>query len=176
MREDDCRIRRGKDAEMLTSFRHMAVNMLNNTKTFKAGLKRKKAAMSTQYLSEVLAAGFHGFSQIKITLLSLCTPPVYQVAGYTINRHPDNIPIIPLILIETTRRCPFAPPPLQKLLHYNEQLRPSAWHRYSVPCGFGNFRFIPGEIPSLKLASNSELRWAYHHLFHSFHVLQDFVL
>ena len=35
----------------------MAVNMLNNTKTFKAGLKRKqkKAAMSTKYLSEFLA-------------------------------------------------------------------------------------------------------------------------
>ncbi len=33
------------------------LNMLNNTKTFKAGLKRKqkKAAMSTRYLSEVLA-------------------------------------------------------------------------------------------------------------------------
>lgn len=57
MREDDCRIRRGNAAEMLTGFRHMAVNMLNNTKTFKAGLKRKqkKAAMSTQYLSEILA-------------------------------------------------------------------------------------------------------------------------
>ncbi len=57
MREDDCRIRRGNAAEMLTGFRHMAVNMLNNTKTFKAGLKRKqkKAAMSTRYLSEVLA-------------------------------------------------------------------------------------------------------------------------
>lgn len=44
------------DPEMLSGFRHVAVNMLNNTKTFKAGLKRKqkKAAMSTQYLSEVL--------------------------------------------------------------------------------------------------------------------------
>ncbi len=28
MREDDCRIRRGNAAEMLTGFRHMAVNML----------------------------------------------------------------------------------------------------------------------------------------------------
>lgn len=57
MREDDCRIRRGNAAEMLTGFRHVAVNALNNTKTFKAGLnrKQKKAAMNTQYLSEVLA-------------------------------------------------------------------------------------------------------------------------
>ncbi|WP_299735803.1 ISAs1 family transposase [uncultured Endozoicomonas sp.] len=57
MNEDDCRIRRGNAAEMLATFRHVAVNMLNNTKTFKAGLKRKqkKAAMSTRYLSEVLA-------------------------------------------------------------------------------------------------------------------------
>ena len=57
MNEDDCRIRRKNAAEMLSGFRHVAVNMLNNTKTFKAGLKRKqkKAAMSTRYLSEVLA-------------------------------------------------------------------------------------------------------------------------
>ena len=57
MNEDDCRIRRGNAAEMLSGFRHVAINMLNNTKTFKAGLKRKqkKAAMSTRYLSEVLA-------------------------------------------------------------------------------------------------------------------------
>ena len=57
MNEDDCRIRRGNAAEMLAGFRHVAVNILNNTKSFKAGLKRKqkKAAMSTKYLSEVLA-------------------------------------------------------------------------------------------------------------------------
>ena len=57
MREDDCRIRRGDSAEVLAGVRHIAVNMLNNTKTFKAGLKRKqkKAAMSSRYLSEVLA-------------------------------------------------------------------------------------------------------------------------
>ena len=57
MREDACRIRRGDSAEVLAGVRHIAVNMLNNTKTFKAGLKRKqkKAAMSSRYLSEVLA-------------------------------------------------------------------------------------------------------------------------
>ncbi len=57
MNEDDCRIRRGNAPEMLTTYRHAAVNLLNNTTTFKAGLKRKqsKAAMSTRYLSEVLA-------------------------------------------------------------------------------------------------------------------------
>ena len=56
MNEDGCRIRKGNAAEMLTGFRHIAINMLNNTKTFKAGLKRKqkKAALSPQYLSEVL--------------------------------------------------------------------------------------------------------------------------
>ena len=57
MNEDDCRIRRGNAPEMLTVYRHIAVNLLNNTTTFKAGLKRKqrKAAMSTYYLSQVLA-------------------------------------------------------------------------------------------------------------------------
>ncbi|PJE78095.1 hypothetical protein CI610_02970 [invertebrate metagenome] len=56
MREDDCRIRRGDAAEMLAGFRHVASNLLNNTKTFKAGLRRKqkKAAMSSRYLEEVL--------------------------------------------------------------------------------------------------------------------------
>ena len=53
MREDDCRIRRGDSAEELAGIRHIAVNMLNNTKRFKAGLKRKqkKAAMSEYTLS-----------------------------------------------------------------------------------------------------------------------------
>ncbi|WP_079253982.1 ISAs1 family transposase [Endozoicomonas arenosclerae] len=57
MREDECRIRRNDGAEVLAGLRHVAVNLLNNTKTFKAGLKRKqkKAALSTRYLSEVLA-------------------------------------------------------------------------------------------------------------------------
>ncbi len=40
MREDECRIRRNDGAEILAGFRHIAVNLLNNTKTFKAGLKR----------------------------------------------------------------------------------------------------------------------------------------
>jgi len=57
MKEDASRIRRDNAPEMLSGIRHVAVNMLNQTTTFKAGLKRKqkKAAMSTQYLSEVLA-------------------------------------------------------------------------------------------------------------------------
>lgn len=56
MREDDCRIRRGNAPEMLSGVRRVVVNLLNNTKMFKAGFKRKqkKAAMSTHYLSEVL--------------------------------------------------------------------------------------------------------------------------
>ncbi|MRI34335.1 hypothetical protein EOPP23_15205 [Endozoicomonas sp. OPT23] len=57
MREGDCCIRREDGAEVLAVFRHVAVNLLNNTTTFKAGLKRKQktAAMSARYLSEVLA-------------------------------------------------------------------------------------------------------------------------
>ena len=57
MREDSCRIRRGDAPELFAGIRHVAVNLLNNTKTFKAGLKRKqkKAALSIRYLSEVLA-------------------------------------------------------------------------------------------------------------------------
>ncbi|WP_257280030.1 ISAs1 family transposase [Endozoicomonas sp. ISHI1] len=61
MREDECRIRRNDGAEILAGFRHIAVNLLDSTKTFKAGLKRKqkKAAMSTRYLAEVLAEQAH---------------------------------------------------------------------------------------------------------------------
>ena len=57
MREDACRVRRGNAAELLAGFRHVAINLLNNHKGFKAGLKRKqrKALSSTSYLAEVLA-------------------------------------------------------------------------------------------------------------------------
>ncbi|PJE79149.1 hypothetical protein CI610_01898 [invertebrate metagenome] len=41
----------------MAGFRHIAANLLNNTKTFEAGLRRKqkKAPMSTRYLEKVLA-------------------------------------------------------------------------------------------------------------------------
>ena len=57
-REDDCRIRRESAAENFAAIRHIALNLLNGEKTFKAGKKRKqnKAARSDSYLSEVLAA------------------------------------------------------------------------------------------------------------------------
>jgi len=57
MREDECRIRRGDAAENLAGVRHVAMNLLSNEKTLKAGIKRKrlKAALSPDYLSRVLA-------------------------------------------------------------------------------------------------------------------------
>ena len=57
MREDECRIRRGDAAENLAGFRHVAMNLLTNEKTVKAGIKRKrlKAALSPDYLALVLA-------------------------------------------------------------------------------------------------------------------------
>lgn len=62
MSEDDSRIRREKAAENLAAIRHIAFNLLNSHKTFKAGMKRKqkKAAMNADYLSELLMA--KGFS------------------------------------------------------------------------------------------------------------------
>ena len=62
MREDDSRIRREKAAQNLAGIQHIAFNVLNSHKTFKAGMKRKqkKAAMNTDYLSELLMA--KGFS------------------------------------------------------------------------------------------------------------------
>ena len=41
IREDECRIRRGDAAEKLPGFRHVAMNLLANEKTVKAGIKRK---------------------------------------------------------------------------------------------------------------------------------------
>ncbi len=57
MSEDDCRIRRDDGAEILAGFRHIALNLLKNEKTFKGGIKRKmrRSAMSTEYLSQVMA-------------------------------------------------------------------------------------------------------------------------
>ncbi|GAB2581474.1 ISAs1 family transposase [Nitrincola alkalisediminis] len=55
-KEDACRIRREDAAENLAGIRHIAMNFLKSEKTFKAGIqrKRKKAAMSREYLSQVL--------------------------------------------------------------------------------------------------------------------------
>lgn len=57
MREDDFRIRRGNAAGLLSGGRHIAVNILTENKSFKAGLKRKmkRAGMDEEYLSSVLA-------------------------------------------------------------------------------------------------------------------------
>lgn len=57
MNEDKCRIQREFAGENLAVIRHMALNMLTNEKTFKAGLERKqrKANRNSSYLSLVLA-------------------------------------------------------------------------------------------------------------------------
>ncbi|EOX8479813.1 transposase, partial [Salmonella enterica subsp. indica] len=57
MNEDDCRIRRGNAAELLSGIRHIAINILTQHKEFKAGLRRKmrKAAMDRNFLASVLA-------------------------------------------------------------------------------------------------------------------------
>lgn len=51
-------IRRDKAAENFAGIRPIAFNVLNSHKTFKADMKRKhkKAAMNTDYLSELLMA------------------------------------------------------------------------------------------------------------------------
>lgn len=56
MREDECRIRGGDAAENLAGFRHVAMNLLTNENTVKAGIKRKrlKAVLSPDYLALVL--------------------------------------------------------------------------------------------------------------------------
>ncbi|WED24147.1 ISAs1 family transposase [Vibrio sp. JC009] len=57
MNEDSCRIQREHAGENLAVVRHIALNLLTEEKTFKAGIKRKqkKANRSNAYLSLVLA-------------------------------------------------------------------------------------------------------------------------
>ena len=57
-REDDCRIRQGHAAEHLARFRRLAVSLLKQEKTFKAGLKRKRlrCALDPSYLNRVLVS------------------------------------------------------------------------------------------------------------------------
>ena len=56
MNEDSCRIRRDKAGENLAAIRHIALNLLNADKFFKAGLKRNRtrAGRNNSYLSGVL--------------------------------------------------------------------------------------------------------------------------
>lgn len=58
MDEDVSRIRRGNAAEIMSGIKKMGLNLLRDYKGFKAGLKRKrkKAALSTFNIEEVLAA------------------------------------------------------------------------------------------------------------------------
>lgn len=57
MNEDNCRIRRGGAVELFSGVRHIAVNILSQSKEFKAGLRRKmrRAAMDRKHLASVLA-------------------------------------------------------------------------------------------------------------------------
>jgi predicted transposase YbfD/YdcC len=56
LREDACRIRRGDGAENFSKIRHVALNLLNSDKSFKAGIQRKqkRAGRSESYLAQVL--------------------------------------------------------------------------------------------------------------------------
>ena len=80
MREDECRIRRGYAAENLAGFRHVAINLLTNEKTMKAGIKRKrlKAALSADYLSLVLAVQGQGESMSVYYLTNPSNPTHYE--------------------------------------------------------------------------------------------------
>ncbi len=56
MNEDASRIRRDEAGENFAAIRHIALNLLNADKSFKAGLKRKrtKVGRNNSYLSRVL--------------------------------------------------------------------------------------------------------------------------
>jgi predicted transposase YbfD/YdcC len=55
LREDACRIRRGDGAENFSKIRHVALNLLNSDKSFKASIQRKqkRAGRSESYLERV---------------------------------------------------------------------------------------------------------------------------
>jgi hypothetical protein len=58
-REDQCRTRLGNSANNLAIIRHIALNLLNQEKPSKVGIKAKqnKAGWSNNYSGKVLAAG-----------------------------------------------------------------------------------------------------------------------
>ncbi|WP_141709748.1 transposase, partial [Vibrio splendidus] len=55
-KEDECRIRREQAGENFAVIRHIALNLLTEETSFKAGIKRKqkKVNRSNSYLSQVL--------------------------------------------------------------------------------------------------------------------------
>ena len=54
--EDGCRIRQGQAAENFSILRHLALNLLQQDKTTRLGIKAKrfKAALDPQYLAKLL--------------------------------------------------------------------------------------------------------------------------
>jgi predicted transposase YbfD/YdcC len=56
MKEDDCRVREGEAAENLAIVRRLALNLLQQEKTLKRGVKTKrlKAALDDTYLLKIL--------------------------------------------------------------------------------------------------------------------------
>jgi predicted transposase YbfD/YdcC len=65
MNEDDCPIYRGDAAEILSTMRHLALNMLRAETTKKASIRRKQkiASMSMDYLDKVLTAGLKAVAE-----------------------------------------------------------------------------------------------------------------
>ena len=59
LNEDQCRIRRGHGPENMAVLRHIALNLLQQDNTTKAGIqtKRLKAGWDNKYLANLLANG-----------------------------------------------------------------------------------------------------------------------
>lgn len=65
MREDECRIRRGEAGENFAVIRHMALNLLNADKSFKASIKRKQngqAGIMLIYPQSLQGKGFRNLA------------------------------------------------------------------------------------------------------------------
>ncbi|EEU5967431.1 ISAs1-like element ISEc26 family transposase [Escherichia coli] len=73
MNEDASRIRRGNAAEIISGIKKMALNLLRDCKDIKGGVKRKrkKVALNTCYIEEVLASCSElGFRTDKMKILT----------------------------------------------------------------------------------------------------------
>ena len=100
----------------------------------------------TDFLSDPaqnLSASGYPLRQLRHSPLPAGTLPPHAIywPETVLSVHPQPPPVYSWAVMQTARRCPFAPRSLQTLPHYYEQLCPGFAHRYSHTHNFGYLYF-----------------------------------